>query len=139
MVKGSGIVTSVNTESSQGTAQIALDGYDGQIKVNLYIGTRIPSDETSIRDAVGFIKFGDFKEQTEFGKVSSELNKKVVGSGEKAYLNPRNTAAGSLRQLDPKITAERPLRIYAYTILNGDVEIPKTQWEVLGYLLSCQP
>ena len=78
MVKGSGIVTSVNTESSQGTAQIALDGYDGQIEVNLYIGTRIPSDETSIRDAVGFIKFGDFKEQTEFGKVSSELNKKVV-------------------------------------------------------------
>lgn len=78
MVKGSGVVTSVNTDTSQGTAEITLNGYDGPIKVNLYIGTRIPSDETSIRDAVGFIKFGDFKEQTEFGKVASELNKRVV-------------------------------------------------------------
>ncbi|MBI9048831.1 MAG: DUF2291 domain-containing protein [Anaerolineaceae bacterium] len=78
MVKGTGVVTSVNAESSQGKAEITIDGYDGPIKVNVYIGTRIPSDDTSIRDAVGFIKFGDFKEQTEFGKVASELNKRVV-------------------------------------------------------------
>ena len=54
-------------------------GYDGPIKVLVYLGPRIPSDETSVRDGVGFINFGDFKEQTEFGKVGAEINKRVLG------------------------------------------------------------
>jgi predicted lipoprotein len=78
MVKGSGKITNVNTETSLGTVEVALDNYDGPIKVLIYVGTRIPSDETSIRDAVGFISFGDFKEQTEYGKVASEINKRVL-------------------------------------------------------------
>ena len=78
MVKGSGKIVSVNTDSSLGTAEIVLDDYAGPIKVLLYIGTRIPSDETSVRDAVGFISFGDFKEQTEYGKVGSEINKRIL-------------------------------------------------------------
>jgi predicted lipoprotein len=78
MVKGSGKIVSVNAETSLGTAEVTLDGYSGPIKVLLYIGTRIPSDETSVRDAVGFISFGDFKEQTEYGKVTSEINKRVL-------------------------------------------------------------
>ncbi len=78
MVKGSGKIISVNAETSLGTAEVTLDGYSGPIKVLLYIGTRIPSDETSVRDAVGFISFGDFKEQTEYGKVTSEINKRVL-------------------------------------------------------------
>lgn len=80
MVKGSGKITSVNANTSLGTAEVRLDGYDGPIKVLLYIGTRIPSDETSVRDSVGFISFGDFKEQTEYGKVGSEINKRVLSS-----------------------------------------------------------
>ena len=80
MVKGSGKIESVNAETSLGTVEVALDGYDGPIKVLLYIGTRIPSDETSVRDAVGFITFGDFKEQTEYGKVASEINKRVLST-----------------------------------------------------------
>lgn len=78
MVKGSGRIISVNADTSLGTAEVALDGYKGPIKVLLYIGTRIPSDESSVRDAVGFINFGDFKEQTEYGKVASEINKRVL-------------------------------------------------------------
>ena len=78
MVKGSGKIVNVNTESSLGTAEVALDGYNGPIKAMLYIGTRIPSDESSVRDAVGFISFGDFKEQTEYGKVASQINKHVI-------------------------------------------------------------
>jgi DNA ligase (NAD+) len=62
------------------------------------------------------------------------LNKKILENGEKAYLNPRNTAAGSLRQLDPNITAKRPLRLYAYNILTSSGDVPKTQWDVLEYL-----
>jgi predicted lipoprotein len=80
MVKGSGKIVSVNTETSLGTAEVALDGYEGPIKALLYIGTRIPSDETSVRDSVGFITFGDFKEQTEYGKAASEINKRVLST-----------------------------------------------------------
>jgi predicted lipoprotein len=80
MVKGTGKIVSVNTETSLGTAEVMLDGYDGPIKVQLYIGTRIPSDNTSVRDAVGFIAFGDFKEQTEYGKAGTEINKRVLST-----------------------------------------------------------
>ena len=80
MVKGTGKIVSVNAETSLGTAEVMLDGYDGPIKVQLYIGTRIPSDETSVRDSVGFISFGDFKEQTEYGKANTEINKRVLST-----------------------------------------------------------
>ena len=77
-VMGSGTVTDVDIESSKGSIGIDVEGYDGPIKVRAWIGTRIPSDNSAIRDATGFIEFGDFREQTEFGKVAKEINKKVV-------------------------------------------------------------
>ena len=80
MVAGNGTIVSVNAETSLGTAEVLLDGYDGPIKVQLYIGSRIPSDNTSVRDAVGFIAFGDFKEQTEYGKASTEINKRILAT-----------------------------------------------------------
>ncbi len=43
-------------------------------------------------------------------------NKKAREAGEKTFVNPRNAAAGSLRQLDPKLTAERPLDMYVYSV-----------------------
>lgn len=80
MVEGSGKIVDVNAETSLGTAELQLDGYDGPIKAQLYIGTRIPSDDSSVRDAVGFITFGDFKEQTEYGKAATEINKRVLST-----------------------------------------------------------
>ena len=76
IVRGQGKVVNVNTETSIGTLELLLDGYSGPIKVKFYIGPRIPSDESSVRDAVGFINFGDFREQTEYGKVGLEINKR---------------------------------------------------------------
>jgi predicted lipoprotein len=77
-VSGSGTVTDVDTETSRGTIGLQVDGYEGPIEVRVYVGPRIPSDESSIRDATGFIEFGDFRDQTEFGKVASEINRKVA-------------------------------------------------------------
>ncbi len=64
------------------------------------------------------------------------LNQKLQEAGEKTYVNPRNTAAGSLRQLDPAMTAARPLKIFCYDIVaaSEDVPLPATQWEILKYL-----
>lgn len=77
-VTATGTVTDVDTETSKGTLGLSVDGYEGPIKVRVYIGSRIPSDESSIRDATGFIEFGDFREQTEYGKVAAEINRKVL-------------------------------------------------------------
>jgi len=67
-------------------------------------------------------------------KRFKELNRKREERGESPFANPRNAAAGSVRQLDPKITVERPLEIYFYAL--GEVRgwTFKTQWEVLNTL-----
>ncbi len=63
------------------------------------------------------------------------LNRKLEEAGEKTYLNPRNTAAGSLRQLDPALTASRPLTLLVYQIVHHEGgSIPASQWELLEYL-----
>jgi len=64
-------------------------------------------------------------------------NERARATGEKTFVNPRNAAAGSLRQLDPKLTAERPLDIYVYSVgrIDGG-ELPSTHSEVLDRLQS---
>ncbi len=62
------------------------------------------------------------------------LNQRLEEAGERTYVNPRNTAAGALRQLDSNITATRPLTLLVYAIVTGEGELPATQWETLNYL-----
>ncbi|MCI4440185.1 NAD-dependent DNA ligase LigA [Tibeticola sp.] len=68
-----------------------------------------------------------------------ELNRRQRERGEKVFMNPRNAAAGSLRQLDPKVTAQRPLSFFAYAL--GELSSPeeggpeiRSQWELLQAL-----
>ena len=67
-------------------------------------------------------------------KAFQELNARQVAAGEKAYANPRNAAAGSLRQLDPAITATRPLRFFAYAWGEAEPRSWKTHSEYLKLL-----
>ncbi|MCC6499731.1 MAG: NAD-dependent DNA ligase LigA [Anaerolineales bacterium] len=68
-------------------------------------------------------------------KEFEALNRKLEEAGEKTYQNPRNTAAGSLRQLDPELTASRPLTILVYQIVHSEGgKVPTSQWEILEYL-----
>jgi DNA ligase (NAD+) len=65
------------------------------------------------------------------------LNQDRANHGLPLYANPRNTAAGSLRQLDPRITAQRPLDIFVYALGWSDTpEFPDNHWETLEYLKS---
>ena len=63
-----------------------------------------------------------------------ELNREREAQGEPAFANPRNAAAGSLRQLDPNITAARPLKIYCYGVGEVQGRSFETHWEVLQTL-----
>ena len=63
-----------------------------------------------------------------------ELNQKREELGEPSFANPRNAAAGSVRQLDSKITVERPLEIYCYGIGEVRGRTFKSHWEILQTL-----
>lgn len=71
-----------------------------------------------------FIEVADF----------AELNRQLEAKGERTYVNPRNTAAGALRQLDSSLTATRPIKLLIYSIVSNDSVSPVSQWETLMYL-----
>lgn len=69
-----------------------------------------------------------------FLNAFDDLNLRMLEDGEKPYLNPRNTAAGSLRQLDPKLTATRPLSLLTYDIVTSDKLSWNTEVERMEFL-----
>ena len=97
--------------------RIPVEGQKSKLKVPSYLVVR----------GEAFIPIKDFE----------ALNKRLEEAGEKTYLNPRNTAAGSLRQLDPVLTASRPITLLVYQIVYAEGgDVPTSQWEILEYLKS---
>ena len=93
------------------------------IPLKLDLKTQPPSREIYIRGEV-------FLTKKEFARINKEQEEK----GGKLYANPRNTAAGSLRQLDSKITASRKLNFYAYDLVGIDsgFKTKKEKYETLN-------
>ena len=60
-----------------------------------------------------------------------DFNRRQEEEGNKTFANPRNAAAGSLRQLDSRITAERPLRVFFWEMASSSTARPGSQWECL--------
>jgi DNA ligase (NAD+) len=64
----------------------------------------------------------------------ARFNETQVAAGKKEAPNPRNAAAGSLRQLDPRVTAARPLSLWVYGFGVREGDFPGSQWEMLAWL-----
>ena len=94
--------------------------------IPLRLRTAAPPKRVEIRGEVYF-PFSAFE----------KLNERRVAAGEPVFANPRNAAAGALRQLDPGITAQRPLRFFGYAVAAPGETLPfRTQWELLETLAA---
>jgi len=110
------------------------DGYTGEdVTLNLRTLRTIPLNLLKVHEAIParlevrgevFIPLEDFR----------RLNRQREEAGEPLFANPRNAAAGSLRQLDSKVTAKRPLDIFFYGIGEAAGRRFTTHWEVLNRL-----
>ncbi len=83
-----------------------------------------PPPEYLVVRGEAFITLPDFE----------KMNEELIARGERTYVNPRNTAAGSLRQLDSSLVAKKPLTLLVYQIVVNSDGNPPTQIETLEYL-----
>ena len=135
------------------TAELKIDGtavaltYENQLFVkgatrgNGAIGEDVTANLRTVRDVPLRLHEGAPKGRIEVrGEIYfpfdrfEKMNEERVRAGEPVFATPRNSAAGSLRQLDPAITASRPLRFFGYSVAAPDgVELPfETQTELLN-------
>ena len=93
------------------------------LRIPVHSGGPKPPSELVVRGEA-FMNIADFE----------KLNQRLLEAGERTYLNPRNTAAGSLRQLDSNLTASRPIRLLVYQVVKASGATPNKQWDLLQYL-----
>lgn len=110
------------------------DGMEGEdITANVKFIDDIPK-ELAVVPSVYEIRGEIYMDKDDF----ISLNKRQTELGKQIFSNPRNAAAGSVRQLDPKITKERPLKFYAYAdIGRANGYDPKKQWDIRRHIQSC--
>jgi len=115
----------------------------GATRGNGIVGEAVTANIRTLRDVPLRLRGDDFPPLFEIrGEVYlpfsafERMNAERVLAGEPVFANPRNSAAGSLRQLDPSISAQRPLRFFGYTVAlpPGAPEPTPTQWALLDAL-----
>ena len=104
------------------------DGAEGEdVSNNVFTIREVPRKLTGKAPDVIEVRGEIFMSHKDF----AALNEKQLAAGERPFANPRNSAAGSLRQLDAAITAARPLRFFAYSWGEAPMLPGATQWEVI--------
>ena len=107
------------------------DGTEGEdVSANLRTMDSVPNRLRGHAPALIEIRGEVFMTKADF----LAMNKTQAETGQKVFANPRNAAAGSLRQLDPKITAGRPLSLLAYAMGESSETVAATHWEYLERL-----
>ncbi|EMP56708.1 NAD-dependent DNA ligase [Marinobacter santoriniensis NKSG1] len=126
-----GLAVSLHYENGSLTvAATRGDGYSGEdITANI---RTIPSVPLKLRgdDVPAMV---EVRGEVYMPKAGFEfLNRKLADKGEKTFVNPRNAAAGSLRQKKSTVTAKRPLEMCAYSVaVTDESQLPETQWDSL--------
>lgn len=126
LVYADGKLVSASTRGDGTTGEEITDNVRTIQRVPLRLPERKAPDRVALRGEV-IIRISDFE----------QLNERLMEEGKEPFANPRNAAAGAIRQLDPTITADRPLDIYVYDILGGD-GLPEltTQEDVLEQIVD---
>ena len=107
------------------------DGTEGEdVTVNLRTLRSVPQKLKGKAPALVEIRGEVFMNKTDF----LAMNAQQAASGGKVFANPRNSAAGSLRQLDATITAGRPLKLFAYAMGEASESVADTHWAYLRRL-----
>ncbi len=107
------------------------DGAEGEdVTANLRTMKSVPTRLKGHSPALIEIRGEVFMTKADFLK----MNEQQAAAGQKVFANPRNAAAGSLRQLDPRITAERPLSLFAYAQGESSEPVADTHWHYLRRL-----
>ena len=113
------------------------DGAEGEdITANLRTLKELPLRLKGKAPARIEIRGEVFMEKAAFLAFNAEQARRIEAGekGLRVFANPRNAAAGSLRQLDPRITAQRPLKLFAYAMGIASEQPAATHWEWLGRL-----
>jgi DNA ligase (NAD+) len=112
-LKFDGIAVSLRYEAGR-LVEAATRG-DGSVGEDITPNIRVIQDVPKQLDGQSIPQVLEVRGEVLMRRQDFELlNERQTARGEKVFVNPRNAAAGSLRQLDPRITAERPLSFYAY-------------------------
>ena len=91
-------------------------------------------DSKELQDDESFVDIEVRGEIVIFKDDFDKLNEKQRRNGEAEFANPRNLAAGSIRQLDPKVAASRPLKFIAYDLMSPNMSTHKKTYELLRIL-----
>ena len=98
----------------------------GEVPLSLLVSERnTPPSRLVIRGEI-YMRIEEF----------NDLNRRREEKGEQPFANPRNAAAGAVRQLDPRITRQRPLHLFLYEIPECEGKGPATHWEALNALMD---